>query len=113
MREDRIIQQLDKMVAAGQVTEEEAERLRATQGTGDFASVLGDIRARHASVRLEDAVRDGVMDAAEAAEQLERLRSGEHPKGLRARLSRHRSTRHSEPVADRGEIGPGPPAENR
>ncbi len=52
MNEDRIIGQLDKMVASGRVTEQEAEQLRASEGTSEFEHVVGEIRARHASVDL-------------------------------------------------------------
>jgi hypothetical protein len=36
-------------------------------------------------------VRAGQMSQQEADDQLERLRRGEHPKGLRARLRAHRA----------------------
>jgi hypothetical protein len=38
MRQERIIEQIDKMVASGRITEEEAAQLRATEGTA--ASML-------------------------------------------------------------------------
>jgi hypothetical protein len=90
MNEKRVIEQLDKMVAAGRVTEDEAARLRAAQGTGDMDSVMGEIRARHAAPQLESAVLAGEMTREEADHQLELLEKGEHPKGLRARLRAHR-----------------------
>ncbi len=90
MNEDRIIEQLDKMVATGRVTEDEAERLRSTEGTEGFGVVVAEIRARHAAVQMESAVQAGEMSREDADEQLNRIRAGEHPKGLRARLRQHR-----------------------
>jgi hypothetical protein len=48
MRQDRIIEQVDKMLASGRITDEEAAQLRATEGTADFEAAVGAIRARHA-----------------------------------------------------------------
>lgn len=90
MNQARIVGRLDKMVAAGRMTRDEADRLRSTQGTPEFDEVLGEVRARHASASVEAAIRDGSMTRAEADDHLQRLRRGEHPEGLRARLRRHR-----------------------
>ena len=94
MKEARIIQQVDKMVESGRITEEEATRLRATEGTAEFDAVVGEIRARHAGAHIDSAIADGEMSQREADEYLERLRMGEHPKGLRARLRKHRPRKH-------------------
>jgi hypothetical protein len=91
VKEERILQQLDKMVASGQMTPEEAERLREAKGKPEFESVVLDVRLRHAGQRLHSAVSAGQMSQQEADDQLERLRKGEHPKGLRARLRAHRT----------------------
>ena len=91
MKEERILQQLDKMVASGQVTPGEAERLRKAQGKPEFEAAVLDVRLRHAGELLDSAVRAGQMSQQEADVQLERLRKGEHPKGLRARLRMHRT----------------------
>jgi hypothetical protein len=40
---------------------------------------------------MEAAIAEGEMSRAEADGYLERLRQGEHPKGLRARLRMHRT----------------------
>ena len=40
---------------------------------------------------METAIVDGEMNQQDADEYLERLRKGEHPKGLRARLRMHRT----------------------
>jgi hypothetical protein len=91
MKEERILQQLDKMVASGQVTPEEAERMREAQGKPEFEAAVLDVRLRHAGERLHSAVDAGQMSQREADDQLDRLRKGEHPKGLRARLRAHRT----------------------
>jgi hypothetical protein len=91
VNEEPIIKQLDRMVAAGRITEEEAGELRAAEGTPQFDVVVGAIRARHAGAHLEEAVAAGDMSQAEADATVAQLRSGEHPKGLRAKLRMHRS----------------------
>ncbi len=93
MKEDRIVQQLDKMVQNGRVTDEEAKRLRAAQGTPAFDLAIRDLRARHAAEELDAAVRNGAMTREDADNQLDRIRGGEHPKGLRARLRMHRDSK--------------------
>ena len=52
---------------------------------------MGAVRARHAGTRVARAVAAGDMSQGEADANLERLRSGEHPEGLRARLAPDRS----------------------
>jgi hypothetical protein len=94
MKDDRIIQQVDRMVASGRITDEEAAQLRAAEGKPEFDTVVGAIRARHAGTHMEAAVAEGDMSQEEADGYLARLRSGEHPKGLRARLRMHRSAPH-------------------
>lgn len=94
MKPDRVLAQLDKMVAAGRITESEAARLRATAGTPEFDAAMGAVRARHAGAQMEEAIRSGEMTQVEADANLERLRRGEHPKGLRARLAKHRPRTH-------------------
>ena len=91
MREERIVAQADKMLEAGRITPEEAERLRATEGTDEFERVVAAIRARHAGAHMAAAVTQGEMTQEEADASLERLRRGEHPDGLRARLRKHRA----------------------
>jgi hypothetical protein len=91
VNEEPIIKQLDRMMAAGRITEEEAGELRAAEGTPQFDVVVGAIRARHAGAHLEEAVAAGDMSQAEADATVAQLRSGEHPKGLRAKLRMHRS----------------------
>jgi|GEM_PF-2379848 len=45
MKEERILEQLDKMVASGRVSEGEAAALRAAAGTDEFERAVGAIRA--------------------------------------------------------------------
>jgi polyhydroxyalkanoate synthesis regulator phasin len=94
VKQDRIIKQLDRMVDKGELTAEEAADLRAAEGTPDFERVMGGIRARHAQERMEPAVVAGEMTQREADDYLDRIRAGEHPKGLRARLGSHRARQH-------------------
>lgn len=90
MKQERMVEQVDKMVRAGRITKEEGERLRAAEGTDDFDAAVGAIRARHAGTHMELAIAAGEISREEADRDLERLRNGEHPKGLRARLRKHR-----------------------
>ena len=94
MKEERILQQLDKMVASGRITEDEATDLRAATGTEQFQRAVGAIQARHAGEHMESAIAAGEMTQAEADAYLDRLRRGDHPKGLRARLTKHRPGKH-------------------
>jgi hypothetical protein len=94
MRQERIIERVDKMVKSVRITEEEAAQLRATEGTPDFDGAVGAIRARHAGAHMEAAVAEGEMSQEEADGYLVRLRSGDHPEGLRARLRKHRPRSH-------------------
>ena len=48
MHEQRIIDQVDRMVASGLITSEEATQLRGAPGTDGFEEVIVAIRARHA-----------------------------------------------------------------
>jgi len=86
MQGQRIIEQLEKMVASGGITPEEAVRLRATAGTTEFDSVMGEIRARHAGVHTDAAVAAGRMSRQEADVALDRVRDGEHTAELRAHI---------------------------
>ena len=94
MNQGRILEQLDKMVESGQLTVDEAARLRAAAGTPDFDTAMAAVRARHAEERMVPAVASGEMTQRDADAYLDRIRAGEHPKGLRVRLSAHRPRRH-------------------
>jgi polyhydroxyalkanoate synthesis regulator phasin len=86
MNEERIIERLDAMVAAGRITDDEATRLRATVGTADFDDVLAGVRARHAQVHTDEAVAVGRLSSDEADGLLERVRGGEHSSELRRHI---------------------------
>jgi polyhydroxyalkanoate synthesis regulator phasin len=86
MEQERIIERLDGMVAAGRITSEEATRLRAAAGTVAFDVVLATIRARHAQAHTDAAVAAGTMSQADAAASLERVRHGEHSSELRRHI---------------------------
>ncbi len=86
----RIAAQAGKLVAAGRLTADEAERLRAAPDLSRARRVVREIRARHASERLDDAVAEGTVSRQEADELVERLRGGEHSRALRAHLARFR-----------------------
>jgi hypothetical protein len=86
-RRTRLIQSLDRMVASGRVTEDEAARLRAAEGDAEaFDAAAREIRVRHATPKLVAAVQGGKMTQGEADTVLEQLRAGEHSRSLRARL---------------------------
>jgi hypothetical protein len=84
--EQRILQQLDRMVSAGRITPAEAERLRAADNIDAFQSVTGGIRARHAGASLDEAVADGHLTQPEADDLMHRIRRGEHDPGVRKQL---------------------------
>jgi len=86
MQNERIMEQLDKMVASGRITPDEAARLRATAGTSEFDAAVAAIRARHAQAHTDRAVEEGRMSEDEADGYLERVRDGEHSRELRAHI---------------------------
>jgi hypothetical protein len=90
MQQQRILEQVDAMVASGRVTADEAARLRAAGGPEAFETVVTEIRLRHAQAHMEPAVATRQLSAEEAEHYAERIRHGEHPTGLRARLARLR-----------------------
>lgn len=90
----QVLERLDKLVQAGRVSEEEAERLRQAAGTNQFAEIVREFRLAHVSERLDEAVSHGQLPEDEAAVILERLESGEPPKFLpRFLRRRHREYR--------------------
>jgi len=86
MQQERIIEQLEKMVASGRITPEEAARLRASAGTPEFDAVMGTIRVRHAQPHADAAVASGRMSQEEADASLDRVRDGDHSPALRAHI---------------------------
>ncbi len=90
MNQSRILEQLDKMVSSGRITDAEAARLRAADGRDAFDQVVNEIRTRHASAHMAQSVADGQITEKESAGYLEQIRHGGHPKDLRSRLGRRR-----------------------
>jgi hypothetical protein len=86
MQQERILERLDDMVAAGRLTPEEAAHLRAAAGTAEFDVAMASIRARHAQVHTDAAVAAGTMRPEDAAAALERIRDGEHSTELRRHI---------------------------
>jgi hypothetical protein len=88
MNRKRLLERLDHMVEAGQVTAEEAGRLRSAMTDAEFDAATVAIRTRHASASMSAAVEAGDMTQVEADTNLARVRNGEHPRGLRAHVAR-------------------------
>jgi len=84
MNEQRIMEQVDAMVASGRITPDEADLLRAARATGEFEAVIAGIRAWHAGVHTAAAVTEGRMSEEWAGALLERVRAGEHTRELRS-----------------------------
>jgi hypothetical protein len=53
VNQQRIIEQLDTMVAAGRILEEEAVRLCACRGTDEFDAVLAGEHSRELRARIK------------------------------------------------------------
>jgi CHASE3 domain sensor protein len=88
MNRKRLLERLDHMVESGQVTAEEAGRLRSATTDAEFEAATVAIRTRHASASMSAAVEAGDMTQVEADTNLARVRNGEHPRGLRAHVAR-------------------------
>jgi polyhydroxyalkanoate synthesis regulator phasin len=93
----RVLQHLDRMVSAGRVTAEEAERLRGAGDVAAFDAALAEIRTGHAGPDLDAAVADGQLTQPEADELLDRLRRGEHSPGLHKRVRPWRNLHRRSP----------------
>jgi polyhydroxyalkanoate synthesis regulator phasin len=96
----RLLQHLDRMVSAGRVTAEEAERLRGAGDVAAFDAALAEIRAGHAGPDLDAAVADGQLTQPEADELLDGLRRGDHSAALHQRVRPGRKL-HRRPPGDR------------
>ena len=83
---DRIIAEGDRMVASGRITQEEAGRLRAAEGSAAFEEVVACIRARHAQAHTDAAVSGGAMSEEEADALLQQVRDGEPSAELRRHI---------------------------
>jgi hypothetical protein len=77
------IERLDKMVKAGRVTEDEADRLRAAARGGDLDEAVREIQLKHARARVDAAVENGRLSQGEADSLVQRITNGESPRLLR------------------------------
>lgn len=85
---------LARMVAAGRVTTEEAQRVRDAQTDDERAAAIRTIQVRHARERLATAVAAGELTAAEADAACQSLDGGgdlHEVRQLLARTARHRA----------------------
>jgi hypothetical protein len=80
---DRLIGRLDKMVRAGRLTEEDAERLRAAANSGELDNAVREIQLKHAGERVNAALGNGRLTQEEARAIFDRLAKGEDPHFLR------------------------------
>lgn len=85
----RIVAGLEKMIASGRMTVQEADRIRAAADPRDFDAAVQAVRVRHAGAQVGAAIEDGRLTRDEADDILQRLRNGEHSSSLRARLRSH------------------------
>jgi hypothetical protein len=79
---ERFLERLDKMVDAGRLTAEDAERLRAAEPS-ERDDIVRAIRLNHVKAKLDPAVHDGRVSQHEADDILSRLANGERPRFLR------------------------------
>jgi hypothetical protein len=79
MTGDRLRARVDKMLAAGRVTAEDAARVRAAADGDDLGAVVAEIRRRHAAEWLERMVKAGRIELREAEVMRRRLKRGEDP----------------------------------
>lgn len=84
INKDRIMEQLHRMVETGRISDAEAQRLRATRGTAEFATALNEVRARHAATHLDRAAEEGRIGREQGADFLDRVRAGDHSRRLRS-----------------------------
>ena len=83
----RLMARLDRMLASGRITSEEAARLRTASGTGELDQEAEQIRLRHFRAKVDAAVVDGRLSRSEAEVLLDRLAQGESPRILRQLLA--------------------------
>ncbi len=86
-----LVEKLDRMVKAGRLSEEEAERLRAAATSDELDEAAREIQLGHARTRVAAAVEDGSLTQDEARAMFDRLDQGEDPRFLRGvgRRPRH------------------------
>ena len=74
-----LLARLDRMVAMGRITSEEATRVRAARDEAEKHAALTAIRVRHVQDRVEAALAEGRIEPDEADDVLRRLAEGEDP----------------------------------
>jgi DNA-binding FrmR family transcriptional regulator len=80
----RLAARIDKMLAAGRITEDEAAQVWAAAESGTIDDVVREIQVRHAREWLAAAVAEGRVSERDAAEALDRLERGDDPDAIRA-----------------------------
>ncbi len=88
---DRIRRRVTKMLKAGRVTPEEADRVLAAPDSAELERAVADIRVRHVRARLDDEISGGRMTEQEADLFIQRLLNGEETR-LPSRSRRRRAT---------------------
>ena len=89
----QVLARVDKMMAAGRLTEEEGARLRAAAHSGALGGELQNIRLRHAKARIARDASSGRVSEDETELLLQRLNDGADPRivlGLGARALGYR-----------------------
>jgi hypothetical protein len=85
----RLRARVDKMLAAGRVTAEDAARVRAAADGDDLGAVVAEIRRRHAAEWVARMVEAGRIEPSEANVMRHRLERGEDPHSLLRSRGRH------------------------
>lgn len=74
---------LDKLIQAGRLTEDDAERLTAAAKSGELNDAAREMQLKHARARVNAAVEDGRLTQEDAQAIFDRLENGEDPRFLR------------------------------
>ena len=99
---ERLLERVDKMVQAGRVSIEEAERIRTAADSGESDNAIREIRLRHVRAQLDAEVREGRVSRAEADAILQRVENGEHPGRLLRSVRRPKWPRSTRSGSDAG-----------
>jgi len=84
----QILVRVDKMLAAGRITEDDATRLRAAAETGvGLDDAVKAVRSKHVRAKVDDAIDDGRLTAEEADSVVDEVEHG-HMARLRRALRR-------------------------
>ena len=80
MDQQRVLQRVDTMLAAGRITADEATQLCDAAESGTLEVALEELRRNHARARLATAVDREKVNAEEARVARDRLDAGEDPR---------------------------------